>query len=1414
MEIARLNKYNSSPEEAFEALSVHLFQRWLYRTRATEIDYFSVVNGAGGDGGVEAYGRSNNGDIIGLQAKFFTGSLTPGQLKNIEKSVRTAKRVRSELNEYIVCIPRKKFSDKMGRNGRVIKESEEKKVLKLAAKVEKDITGIKIIFWFEDRLLTELMEPGNEGIRRFWFDKEEISIDMLQTRFNLARTGWLNERYAPDLHVSGKVAGYIDNMLFNTSYVDQQIASITDTRNELSTALRLIDAYLLLNHHFPEINDELITIRGHVTIHLEVFDKLLGELEQQVFVPVINNPGDFEVWNTILKIKQLPNINTLRNLTPKLIDALTKIHQIYLAQYWNHINRDFHPHNYSILGPVGTGKTHALANAVDEALQAGQAALIIRAKDTMVTNWGSILRQTLDGCLAWSDQEILRGLEALAIRNSVKAAAGKQCGTAFLNRTCRVMICVDGIDEAENWGAWRDRINECQEWLIKFPLIRFVFTARSYPPQNMNPCDLPSNDLTQIRVDLPASGDTLIYDLVPEYFKAFKIEYGHNFWIRTAFENALSLKLFCELNEGSDVSHLKQDPVNFKVKYLLDIKIARLEEEFLQNYAGTFTLADQIVRSVLLWMADKFKDQIEIERRSLQKLIIEKTDGLVNQALAGKLIGLLNDHGFLQYRLEEAEDEISPKKWVYSIGIQSYSEYLVALKLAGHIAKTKLKVLPESLFGPDKQYTRTLTAVILFSNFNLLVGEHGLWTEALDQQALLRLQLQVYDQVPDAKLLPHLDTIIAKFKIGGYTHRDLIISEFVLPNLYREDLDLAKRVVHETLVSFPDTYQRDLFWTGPDEHSMEGESMLSYYLQDVSLYPFDHYLGKPLILIWSLSSIDKAYRQKCRSELTDWAYTNMEQFVQLLDLTFGCGDPQIQEDLCTIMLGLAAKFTKGEAGVSHLTNWIMTHIFAEDKINQLTDVVVRYGASAFIERMFSFGQCSPEEMKLAKPPYSATDRLLELDFTPHKLDSSQDGRFPIQDDLDWYMIKDAFTDFLAYEKGGLDAAGKKFMKPYELKYKRKINQHDFAVAAAITIIKNLGWNKNEGPARDGNSQYATFEEKYTKIAVHMIQGFLADRLPAKEQTSLLTDYRKLIHVPNPLDFGVGALYTYYTATHETWQIPEEIAEMIPVQQTADMADIKAWATRPFVPDFKRWIAVSKLGLHGINKVDDDWLTLYSSTALTDPNEVGRTRLTFNCALIPADEFEEFITFIKDDTLHNFSGNSLRPEELSSRINYGVNHSLVDVLWMDTYQEEETERWITNNLNQGFIVTPTITELHENTAGRESIHHIPSGILRKAFQIKTTDTKGFFDGNGTLKFLTHTHREDTHNEQELTLVDRATFEAFLTVERLVPVWVVEHFRSTVPNSRKKKRDDHWQNCTKWFVWGDEMAYVKYAEREHC
>ena len=46
--------YGDSPQNAFETLCNQLFERYLKRTYKTDLLKFRVINGAGGDGGIEA----------------------------------------------------------------------------------------------------------------------------------------------------------------------------------------------------------------------------------------------------------------------------------------------------------------------------------------------------------------------------------------------------------------------------------------------------------------------------------------------------------------------------------------------------------------------------------------------------------------------------------------------------------------------------------------------------------------------------------------------------------------------------------------------------------------------------------------------------------------------------------------------------------------------------------------------------------------------------------------------------------------------------------------------------------------------------------------------------------------------------------------------------------------------------------------------------------------------------------------------------------------------------------------------------------------------------------------------------------------------------------------------------------------
>jgi hypothetical protein len=47
--------HNEGPEKAFETLSNQIFENWCIEKYKHEIRSFDVVNGSGGDGGVESY---------------------------------------------------------------------------------------------------------------------------------------------------------------------------------------------------------------------------------------------------------------------------------------------------------------------------------------------------------------------------------------------------------------------------------------------------------------------------------------------------------------------------------------------------------------------------------------------------------------------------------------------------------------------------------------------------------------------------------------------------------------------------------------------------------------------------------------------------------------------------------------------------------------------------------------------------------------------------------------------------------------------------------------------------------------------------------------------------------------------------------------------------------------------------------------------------------------------------------------------------------------------------------------------------------------------------------------------------------------------------------------------------------------
>src|SRR5690606_16558110 len=129
----------------------------------------------------------------------------------------------------------------------------------------------------------------------------------------------------------------------------------------------------------------------------------------------------------------------------------------------------------------------------------------------------------------------------------------------------------------------------------------------------------------------------------------------------------------------------------------------------------------------------------------------------------------------------------------------------------------------------------------------------------------------------------------------------------------------------------------------------------------------------------------------------------------LVDLVFFCGDKQIQQDLSIIMLGIASEISKPSGHFNLLVDWVKTNIFAESKIEDIKNSIVRHCTRCVIERAHILGECLEEDLQKARPPYRVSSSLLPLDVSG---DTGRRGeRFPIIHDLAWYVIQKSYDGF-------------------------------------------------------------------------------------------------------------------------------------------------------------------------------------------------------------------------------------------------------------------------------------------------------------------------------------------------------------------------------------------------------------------
>ncbi|CAM4417414.1 hypothetical protein SAMN06265348_1199 [Pedobacter westerhofensis] len=210
---------------------------------------------------------------------------------------------------------------------------------------------------------------------------------------------------------------------------------------------------------------------------------------------------------------------------------------------------------------------------------------------------------------------------------------------------------------------------------------------------------------------------------------------------------------------------------------------------------------------------------------------------------------------------------------------------------------------------------------MLFHEHDLLIAQDDYLAEGLSVATIEQLRMNALIQVPPDLATSYKATIEESFS-KDHRSRHFVFRNFIYPSAASSANYFGADYLHGLLMQQPTAVDRDKIWLGMDRHDiheLEKDGNKTYYRYDLRRVIDPHGEGQlylhelslhneyPLVFVWALGTLDQSFREGLRTSLTGWAIKQPHEFKLLLDKLFPCNDPQIQEDLAAVTLGVASR---------------------------------------------------------------------------------------------------------------------------------------------------------------------------------------------------------------------------------------------------------------------------------------------------------------------------------------------------------------------------------------------------------------------------------------------------------------------------------------------------------------------------
>ena len=291
IDFSRIISFQSGQQDSFEEFVCQLARYEDFPERSHSV--YKRVDGAGGDGGVEAYWTKPNGRKIGYQAKFFLRSRNINWAQ-IDNSVTQALKTHPELERYVVALPCN-LTDRAGERerGKTGWKHWENRIKNWKAQaISAGVKDIIFVPWTKSELISKLAKSDTKGLRDYFFGEIRLDIQWFENKLENALKD-LGERFHPEDHVD-----------VQTERLFSIVSRAPSFRDELTAVFDYLRKCSLTNkrhNSLTKVPDASIT-RSLETAFLELL-----KLEDQIHLDA-QHYWDISDWQ--LRIDKLDEVST------------------------------------------------------------------------------------------------------------------------------------------------------------------------------------------------------------------------------------------------------------------------------------------------------------------------------------------------------------------------------------------------------------------------------------------------------------------------------------------------------------------------------------------------------------------------------------------------------------------------------------------------------------------------------------------------------------------------------------------------------------------------------------------------------------------------------------------------------------------------------------------------------------------------------------------------------------------------------------------------------------------------------------------------------------------------------------------------------------------------------------------------